>query len=281
MVYISKAGPDNGFFSIEEGKKLAPCDQAFSQTIEPLQGRYPSTPQIGIGLNVLDCNTKRGDNIRVAASTDKKTASSFEVRVETWSVATLNSVLATWVEARDGAKDTQMGQWGTDRSSSYKGQSTQIKFPTAFKEPPEIVLWFRYLDLKPNGGQYRLHTYASDVTSEGFTCHIETWNVSEFYRVGVTWVASRKGRRGVETGRFVDSKEAIGRMAQKDRRIEFPKGKFTKPPTVLSGLSMLDNSAEQQLKLASVVSDVSASGFTWNMETDSRWQTSADFIAIG
>lgn len=281
MVHLPDPASDVGFFSTDEGKKQSSSDKKFSQTISPLQGAYSSTPQIGLGFNALDCDTKKGDNIRMAATTANATPTSFDVAIETWNVATLDSARATWVEARDGAKDTQIGQWDTNTGGDHKKQSASIKFPKPFREPPEIVLWFRHLDLRPNSGQYRLHTYASDVTREGFTLHTDTWNASEFYKVGVTWIASRRERRGVETGRFADSTSVIGRRAPKARRVEFPKGKFSRPPTVLSGLSMLDNSAEKPLRLASVVSDVSASGFTWTLETDSAWHTGADFIAIG
>jgi len=280
MVHLPEPGPDVGFFSTSEVHRQNANEQKISRTIALRQGKFSSPPRIGVGLNAVDTGAVKGDNIRIHTSVSRVFTDSFDVGFRTWWNSTLNSGKAVWTEAKEGAKDTQLGEWAT-MGPSTKQQSGHIQFEKPFAEPPEIVLWFNYLDLKSKGEQYRLHTFASDVTKEGFTVNVDTWNMSEFYKVGVTWIASKKNRRGIETGRFVDSTKAIGKRAQKTRKVEFPKGKFSRPPTVLSGLSMIDNSAESPLRLASVVNDVSADGFTWTMETDTKWQTSADFIAIG
>nr|OQO16551.1 hypothetical protein B0A51_14837 [Rachicladosporium sp. CCFEE 5018] len=281
MGHLSDPGPDNGTFtasSIKDSSK--PADWKYSRAIA-LPSGYAAPPTIGVGLNSIDCGAKDGDNIRIQAEVSKITDKSFEVSVEKWNNSIFNDATLVWTESAQGAKDTKIGSWKIPKFQQK--QSEAIKFDTPFKEPPTIVLWFRKLDLTgaKNVTSWRVHTYATDIKPEGFTVNIDTWNNNKLYSVVVTWIAIKKGKKNMHSGRFVEADGIAKLQKQKEKRVEFPEGLFKSRPTVLTGLSMIDHPVENPIKLASVVEDVSKDGFTWKMETGSDYACGADYIAIG
>nr|OQO27598.1 hypothetical protein B0A51_05228 [Rachicladosporium sp. CCFEE 5018] len=282
MGHLSEHGPDNGTFTISSIKSSSkPSDWKYSRAIA-LPTSYSSPPTIGLGLNSIDCGAQAGDNIRLQADVSKITDKTFEISVEKWNNSILNDATLVWTESAKGAKDTMIGTWNS--KTRDQNQSETITFDTPFEEPPTIVLWFRKLDLTGAKSltSWHVHTYATDVTPKGFKVHIDTWGYhNKVYSVGVTWIAVKKGKKNMHCGRFVEVEAVSKPQKEKERKIEFPGGKFKSEPTVLSGLSMIDHPATNPVKVASVVEDVSKTGFTWRMETGSQYACSADYIAIG
>ncbi|OQO07436.1 hypothetical protein B0A48_07133 [Cryoendolithus antarcticus] len=281
MGHLSDPGPDTGSFTIASVKDSSKdSDWKYSRAIA-LPESYSSPPTIGLGLNSIDCGAQPGDNIRIQADVSMINDKAFEVSVEKWNNSILNDATLVWTESAKGAKDTKIGSW-SNKNRDQK-QSGDITFDTPFEEPPTIVLWFKKLDLTgaSNVTSWHVHTYATDITSKGFKVHIDTWGHNKIYSVNVTWIAIKKGKKNMHCGQFVEAGAVSKPQKEKEKRIEFPEGKFKNKPTVLSGLSMIDHPAKNPVKVASVVEVVSKEGFTWRMETGSEYACSADYIAIG
>lgn len=284
MGHLSTPGPDTGVFSTSEipADNRRPGDQKFSRMIELPKGRYASAPFIRTGFNAIDCDAAKGDNIRLSASIEQVALTSFGAVTETWNNSTLNSATLNWIEHKGDAKDTQTGWWQYYMASTNNGRhaNNRIKFNTPFDEPPVVVLWFHYLDLR-NNSQWRVYTYATDVARDAFTLNIDSWNTSQIYKAGVTWIAYKQGKLDIDSGKFAAGSKRGTRQPQKTQQISFSNGKFVTPPTVLSGLSMIDHTSSKPLKIASVAKDVTAKGFTWSLDTETEWACSAEYIAVG
>ncbi|KAK6432079.1 hypothetical protein LTR95_011752 [Oleoguttula sp. CCFEE 5521] len=255
MGHLSDPGPDTGTFTKASVKESSePSDWKYSRTIA-LPDSYSSPPSIGLGLNSIDCGAHPGDNIRLQADVSKIIDKTFEISVEKWNSSILNDATLVWAESAKGAKDTKIGTWKIPKFQQK--QSEAIKFDTPFKEAPTIVLWFTKLDLTGDKSvtSWRVHTYATDIKPEGFTVNIDTWHNNKLYSVVVTWIAIKKGRRNMHSGRFVEAEGVMKAQKEKEKRVEFPKGLFKARPTVLTGLSMIDHPVGISVKVASVVED--------------------------
>jgi hypothetical protein len=123
---------------------------------------------------------------------------------------------------------------------------------------------------------HRLHAYASDITSESATFHLETWGNSVLNGAALCYIAFPKNKKKVDSGTFsthdvekeVDQRE-IKVQAKKrvSNRVEFREGWFNKSPTVLCALNMFDMGGEGDLKIKVEVDQVDKEGFTWHLST--------------
>ncbi|KAK5673964.1 hypothetical protein LTS10_013271 [Elasticomyces elasticus] len=280
--------PDTGVFSTDlsdhDGPQKYPGRREHTRRVDFSKNQYQESPQIGVGLNAasirtrrLDCESNDKDNIRIEAQSTGIEPSGFTPRISTWWNSILNSARINWLEAKASAKECQIGEWIPESKPSEAKRSTDIRFAHPFAEKPVIVVWLKYLDLRLREGYYCIQTYSDNTTAEGFTLHIDTAE-DQVYKAGVTWIAFKKGKTSVQSGSFGDmSKDGF---SQKSHKVSFQKGKFSKPPTILSGINMIYCPTTKPLKLASEVSDVSASGFTWIMQRDEDWMCNAHYIAL-
>lgn len=282
MGHLPTPGPDTGFFTTSEAPGSGK-DKRLSRTIGFPKDQYGPAPFVRTGLNAINVDAKPGDNIRLSASIENVTPTSMDVAAETWSNSILNEATLTWIEHKGDAKDLQTGWWQAGMGSNAQPifAANRISFNTPFDEPPTIVVWLHYLDLRPNTQQWRVHTYTTNVARDAFTLNVESWAGSQIYKAGVTWIAYKKGKLDIDSGAFATGSQRTQRQPQKTRGIEFSSGKFVAPPTVLSGLSMIDHTALKPLKIASVAKNVNPKGFTWTLDTETEWTCSAEYIAIG
>lgn len=286
MGHLSTPGPDTGFFSTSEasaGIPRAPNDKRFSRAIRLSKGQSGRALCVRTGINALDCDASRGDNIRFSAGIENVTPDSFDVVGQTWNNSILNDATLTWIEHKEDAKDVQTGWWQqflSGNNTTQRGVTNRVTFNTPFDEPPVVVLWLHYLDLRSNS-QWRIHTYATGVSRDAFTINIESWNTSQIYKAGVTWIAYKQGKLDIDSGKFAADSQRGQRQPHKTREIAFSSGKFVTPPTIFSGLSMIDHTSSKPLKIASVANNVTAKGFTWSLDTETEWTCSAEYIAIG
>ncbi|KAM0251713.1 hypothetical protein ACHAQJ_008034 [Trichoderma viride] len=84
------------------------------------------------------------------------------------------------------------GLWRTKDITvhSYpKGRAQQrVTFSKRFQSAPKVIVSIQKADVDC-GAHFRVNVYASDIDSEGFTVHIDTWEDTIVYECGVSWVA--------------------------------------------------------------------------------------------
>lgn len=283
MVHDNTFGDDNGIFDTDDIILPGKTEDYYSRYIELKEGQYQAAPMVTWGLNSFNQVKPQKDQHLRIGSTVIMNKGCFLIKAYTWGGGPeqkLDRARVTWVERKENTKDTQSGVWEPEATDFSDSAGGRVEFGHAFEEPPTIVLWFNSIDL--HWAEYfRLLVYAGDVTEKGFFCNLKNWPGDRVQKVQVSWIAIKKGKRNIEAGRFFDNPRLEMPQDDKTHEVKFPSGKFQKPPTVLTGLSMFDLPSWDRVKVASIVSDVTKDGFTWRLDHTSWAAANFEYIAIG
>ena len=165
--------------------------------------------------------------------------------------------------------------------------SQQIRFPRAFTREPEVVCWLNRLDMASGEDRnWRIRAYASDVTSKGFTAHVDTWADSVMNGAGCCWIAFPQGKARVANGSFStgDVRSWSDPRPKNSATVRFKEGTFGQPPTVLVAINMLDMAGNADLRVGVDVDQVTKDGFRWHLDTwedSTMYAAGASWIALG
>ncbi|KAI2607583.1 uncharacterized protein GGS25DRAFT_496638 [Hypoxylon fragiforme] len=66
--------------------------------------------------------------------------------------------------------------------------SGPVKFGKKFAKPPKVVVGIGMADVG-NDANFRVSTYATEVTEEGFVAHADSWHDANIFGCGVSWIA--------------------------------------------------------------------------------------------
>ena len=84
-----------------------------------------------------------------------------------------------------------IGACGTDRDSrevrSGATFSKNITFPRPTSDPPRLVIGLNQIDIRA-GTKYRVSTSTDNITTTGFTAHINTWSNTTLYNATISWL---------------------------------------------------------------------------------------------
>ncbi|KZT36473.1 hypothetical protein SISSUDRAFT_1063628 [Sistotremastrum suecicum HHB10207 ss-3] len=162
----------------------------------------------------------------------------------------------------------EIGSWKISKhwQDVAQGESQQeIISLMAQASSPLILTAFTLLDANwwSNGNQLRARCYATDIHSDEFQVHADTWSDSYLYQAVVSWLAIPSTPYGILAGTCsVEPHEARGgKKHRKAARIAFQQA-FYKPPKVFLCLNSLDL------------------GGTWGIETRAENITRSGFDAV-
>ena len=267
---------DDGFFDTDElAPKLASRDAASASEPQALalsssevvifEPAFTAPPNMAIGLSRIDMSCKA--NMAVAATFDEVTASSAHVAVSTWDTSVLYGGAASWVEAESSNSQWQFGTFDTQEQRGRNDTSSQtakktIYFAEPYDEPPIVVVALKLIDLDKDK-DWRVRTYATDVSEEKFTIHIDTWDDSILYAGAASWIAYPANLSSATSGSFTTKQGS----AKNTDRFEIPKGKFVKKPTVRTFLNMIDIKCGTDLRIKTWVDQVGPNGLDWHADT--------------
>lgn len=86
----------------------------------------------------------------------------------------------------------ETGTWSTCRIRPWSQPevSTEgyIAFEKHFESIPMVAVSLRSADVS-NGANFRVKTYATDVSMKGFTVHADSWGNTQLYTCDVSWIA--------------------------------------------------------------------------------------------
>lgn len=242
---------------------------------------YPQPPNLAIGLNYVDFNPNVG--IRLNAFANKLLRDSFRIHLDSWADTILYAAGATWLEAAVGDPDIQIGQWGTQNDHPwYQAQmatSGHITFPRSYAAPPKVVLWLNEIDFSKDKN-WRLSSYTSNVTGNGFDVHIDTWADSRLYSGTVYWIAYPSNKPHIASG-SVATRYQPGLTSSGN--VNFPAGTFDAPPRVLMAANYMDFGAGRGFRFNMRTDAVTKSGMTWHLDSwadTSVYMMGANWIAL-
>ena len=304
MVHLETPGLDKGVFSTDEVRPRDKPAKSTSRIIAlPQAGGVPyykQPPNLAAGFRSLDLSCDKP--VRANLVADKISTSNFRITLESWNGSIMYGASATWLEHKSSAKDCLFGQFDTHDMTVSKGavkapkpvgkpppqeNSKAVKFPRAFKSDVDVVCWLNRIDMASGGDRnWRIRAYATNVTSKGFTAHIDSWAHSQLNGAAMCWIAFPKGKSSVASGSFStsDVRSWSNPKPKNSAMVKFKNGPFKNPPTVLVALNMLDMAGNANLRISTDISEVTTEGFRWHLDTwddSTLYAAGASWIALG
>lgn len=241
--------------------------------------KYAMVPGLVVGLTELDIY--RDMNACAKAFTSKIQCDRFEIHLDSWGDTKLYGAGCAWLQIEAHDVDFQYGNYYTveDRpSTSTQMQNTRkIKFKRAYTAPPMVVVWLSLIDLG-QGSSWRIKVFATDVTTVGFTIHINTWGDSMLYNAVVSWISYPADRPGVASGCFstLDRGSWAHPQLYNSAYEPFGDGVFEKPPRTFVAINSLDIGRGDNMRLTVRVDNVSEAGMSWHLDS---WQGTVMYSA--
>ena len=72
--------------------------------------------------------------------------------------------------------------------SGDRTDNRYIAFTPPFATAPRIILAIKELDVS-NQSNVRIDTYPTDVSRDGFSLNVHTWDQTKIYSVAISWIA--------------------------------------------------------------------------------------------
>jgi hypothetical protein len=151
--------------------------------------------------------------------------------------------------------------------------SKAITFPKPFIAPPGLPMGLNYLDIG-NKANIRIKAYSSDISSNGFRVHIDSWSDTTLHAGGVSWLKLAPNHLEYQYGQF--SIPANARSKLFSHRITFASS-FVSPPKVIVFFNTLDLDKESSWSVKTYASHIRSTGFTIHIET---WHNTVAYGAV-
>lgn len=231
----------------------------------------------------------RKKQIRVTCYPANTQSDSFTVNIDTWSGTNLYGASCVWLEIAADDPDFQCGSYHTLDYRPWNQpemlNTRRITFAHPYPVPPTVVTWLTGFDMNREKN-WRIRTFATDVSRTEFTLHIDTWGDSVLYTATASWVAYTAGKEGVASGSFNTLSLRSWRNPQSNNSAyeRFNGAAFKEPPRVLLAINMLDIDRRDTMRLAVKASSVSAAGMTWHLDSwgnTTLHSAGASYIAFG
>ncbi|KAL1297039.1 hypothetical protein AAFC00_004630 [Neodothiora populina] len=298
MVHLDKPGLDTGVFRTEEVRpRDKPC-RSTSRKVAFFPGQYKKPPKVVAGFRSLDLSHEGPASANLIV--DDVSEDSFNIGFRTRVKSTLYSASASWIEHKSSARDCLSGRFDTKELRSEdskedpnprKGDrefAKEIRFKRPFQDECKVVCWLSRINMVGGESNFRIRAYATKVSPEGFTAHIDTWSDSVLNGAAMCWIAFPKNKPHVQSGSFNTSevRSWSNPKPNNSARVGFDEDAFEpgKSPTVLVALNMLDMAGNSDLRIRVDTEKVTDRGFTWHLDTwddSTLYSAGASWIALG
>lgn len=146
---------------------------------------YQVPPKVVIWLTTLDISGSY--NTRLVTSVNNITTTGFKLKVETWDESVVYGATVSWIAVPSDNPIMTAGQLVSSYTGPSSGFQQKIVFDKPFKRVPRVMAAFNRLDTKCSIN-LRIKTYPKDITTEGMTLAIDTWDDSVIYPCGVAFI---------------------------------------------------------------------------------------------
>lgn len=153
---------------------------------------FKEPPEVVCWLKLLHLKSG-GPNYRIIAYATNITTTGFTANLNTWEDSTVLGAAMCWIAFPKDKRKVAGGHFYTNEVRPWteprEKTSKQISFPPGrFKKPPVVLVALNELDMKGDK-DLRIKVEATDITKDGFTWHLDTWDDSVLYGAGGGYVA--------------------------------------------------------------------------------------------
>lgn len=231
----------------------------------------------------------KNNNVRVKSYASDVKKDKFKIHVDTWGDTVLHSAACTWLEVEANDPDFQFGTFNTLDDHPWSKPQTLttrlINFPHRYPVPPKVVVWLTAFDMK-HDKNWRIKTFATNITATSFNIHIDTWADTVLYSAAALWIAYPADKPNIFSGSFntMDMRPWDSPQHQNSAYVKFGHNVFSKPPRTVLAINWIDISNEQNLRLEVKSSAVTVDGMSWHMNSwgdTTLYSAGASYIALG
>ena len=243
------------------------CDFDITQRSLNFPRPFADRPRLVHGLREID--VKNDANIRVSSTLHNITRHSADCDIITWGDTTLWSAVADVIAFTPADSDFLIGEhmrslWRNLNSPA----SVRIDFERPFSTPPNVAVFFNCIELE-RFRNWRLKTTATDIDTNGFTLHIDTWSDTILYAARVGWIAYPENRgnifnTSVSTG---DIPPANRQGLRDSHELSFRALEMPTVPSVFIALNTLDVDCKDGLRINAYVDNISTNQLTWHIDS--------------
>ncbi|PTB62067.1 hypothetical protein BBK36DRAFT_1163396 [Trichoderma citrinoviride] len=195
----------------------------------------PIVPTVIYGFRVIDVANINAP--RLALSLPSVSETGYTLSAKSFLHGTVNLEASVMVlphgkvAFQNGYVDASDNPGGRTANQNAK---VSVTFSQPFKEPPKVCVWFTEIS-QPRTRRY-LRTYVDDVTPDGMTVHIDTWDNSEFEAARVGWLAWPAEC----DGKLVKAGNSSFAKGSGPQEAPWYGGSFSKDPKVFTGINYID-----------------------------------------
>jgi len=239
-----------------------------------------------IGLTWL--NIDRRSDICISAFAEPLSRDLVKIRIDALTESILYAAGCTCLTTHAKNCDFQFGRFSTLDNSPFgkprQQNSSNITFPQPFHgKAPKVIVWLNEFHMS-NSANWRCKAYVTDITTKGFTIHIDTWASTILHSATASWIAYDADCPDIMSGSFntMDVRPWYIPKTKNKGTAEFQQ-LFKSIPRVLAAINWLDISNRTNLRLKLEIGDVGVKGLTWQLDAwddTILYSAGASYIAI-
>lgn len=261
--------PSIGGFHTKEITPTGRCEKNTTKRYN-IANTHLARPQLAIALNGIDIDRNRG-NPRIICTEGNVGEKCMDVYISTWSDTCLYWASCTWLEMLNDHPGFQQGTYSISSQRPWSEPTSKnnmrIKFARKFNSPPKVVCFLKGFDLDKRRN-WRVKTYATEVTAEGFRIHIDAWGDTILHGGEATWVAYESSLPGIVSGTASTTEQRPPEEPQKYNTgfVEFEEGIFKTKPRAFVGIQSFDIGRQHHMRLKVQPYKVNRLGMAWKAD---------------
>ena len=175
-----------GFFDTEERyPSYQPTLDYIDQKIH-FKHRYQQAPKVVAWLHKLDTNCS---DLRVTVLVTDVSETGFTLRVGTWGGPELYSAGVSWFAYPSLRTDIASGDFVSE-NDQQREHCNRVAFRDAqFRDPPRVFVALKHLDFGHKHNMRIRPISITDITADGMTWHLDTWEDTVMNRVAAVYIA--------------------------------------------------------------------------------------------
>ncbi|KAG8901688.1 hypothetical protein FRC01_009770, partial [Tulasnella sp. 417] len=155
------------------------------------QRPFTAPPKVVVFLKSFD--TGSGSSTRVSTYASKIDAEGFTIHILTWHDTTLYTAIAGWVAYPKDEEYIYSGTVNTAEVRSYSNPQLKTQNRAQFEgakflKNPTIFMAFNSIDISTKSN-LRIEAYADNVSADGMTWHIDSWEDTIVWSCGASYIA--------------------------------------------------------------------------------------------
>ena len=232
------------------------------QLITVSQSAAKESQYVATGVRGMDMDCR--NNLRLNTDAEYVDGQHYRAIINSWSDTILYKATMSWLRV---INDNPYGLRAGRFDGAPAKPSTTITFARPYEQPPAVVVWLSGLDLGAKSN-WRLKVESKDITRQGFTITLGTWNNTVWHSASANWITHRSDVPGIVSGSYNSEQVRPWNKpaAETHGSSNFAKP-FSKAPYVLTALTSIDFDAGNNMRFTMPLKEVTPSGFSWGLDT--------------